>query len=40
VVPNWIAHGKTDPSMAYCLRWMAARREHLPEFNPLFTVQA
>ena len=31
----------TDPKVVYCLRWMATKREpHLPEFNPLYTVEA
>jgi hypothetical protein len=41
VIPNTITHGLTDPKVVYMLRWMAAKREpHLPEFNPLFTVEA
>jgi len=46
VIPNWIdkklaspASGLTDPKVVYALRWMAARREGLPEFNPLYTVE-
>jgi len=41
VIPNAVTHGLTDPKVVYMLRWMAARREpHLPEFNPLYTVEA
>jgi hypothetical protein len=41
VIPNTITHGLTDPKVVFSLRWMAARREpHLPEFNPLYTVEA
>jgi hypothetical protein len=41
VIPNAISHGLTDPKVVYTLRWMAAKREpHLPEFNPLYTVEA
>ncbi len=40
VIPNWITGGKTDPRVAYALRWMAAKREGLAEFDPLYTVEA
>ena len=41
VIPNTITHGLTDPKVVYTLRWMATKREpHLPEFNPLYTVEA
>jgi hypothetical protein len=47
VIPNWIekkaagpAKGLTDPRVVYALRWMATRREGLPDFNPLYTVEA
>jgi hypothetical protein len=40
VIPNWITKGLTDPKVAYALRWMAAKREGLPEFDPLYTVEA
>jgi len=47
VIPNWIdkkvaspAKGLTDPKVVYALRWMATRREDLPNFNPLYTVEA
>jgi hypothetical protein len=41
VIPNAITHGLTDPKVVYTLRWMATKREsHLPEFNPLYTVEA
>jgi hypothetical protein len=40
VIPNAVTHSLTDPMVVYMLRWMAARREvHLPEFNPLYTVE-
>jgi len=40
-IPNFVTKGKTDPKAVYALRWMAAKREpHLPEFNPLYTVEA
>jgi hypothetical protein len=40
VIPNTITHGKTDPKVVYSLRWMTSKREpHLPEFNPLYTVE-
>jgi hypothetical protein len=40
-IPNAISHGLTDPKVVYSLRWMATKREpHLPEFNPLYTVEA
>lgn len=47
VIPNWInkelegpTKGLTDPKVVYALRWMATRREGLPDFNPLYTVEA
>ena len=45
VIPNWIDKklgktGLTDPRVVYALRWMATRREGLPEFDPLYTVEA
>lgn len=40
VLPNLITQGKTDPRVVYWMRWMTARREGLPDFNPLFTVEA
>ena len=40
VVPNWLTKQLTDPKVVYCLRWMAARQEHIAEFNPLYTLQA
>ncbi|HKA02306.1 MAG TPA: hypothetical protein VKE70_37600 [Candidatus Solibacter sp.] len=38
VIPNLITGHLTDPRVSYMLRWMAAKREGLPEFDPLFTV--
>lgn len=40
VIPHWITKGLTDPKTAYALRWMAAKREGFPEFDPLYTVDA
>jgi hypothetical protein len=41
VIPNTITHGLTDPKVVYSLRWVATKREsHLPDFNPLYTVEA
>jgi hypothetical protein len=41
VIPNTVTHGLTDPKVVYSLRWIATRREsHLPDFNPLYTVEA
>ncbi len=37
VIPNLVSGNKTDPTVAYMLRWMAGRRAGLT-FNPLFTV--
>ena len=39
VFPNFLTHGLTQPDIAFALRWMAARRAGLPDFDPLFTVQ-
>jgi hypothetical protein len=39
VIPNMFTAGKTEPAIAYMLRWMAGRRIGIP-FNPLFTVEA
>jgi hypothetical protein len=45
VIPNWIDKklgklGLTDPKVVYALRWMATRREGLPDFDPLYTVES
>ena len=40
VIPNWITNGLTDPRVVYAMRWMTARREGLPEFDPLYIVEA
>ena len=40
VIPNWITKGLTDPRVVYAMRWMTARREGLPDFDPLYTVEA
>ena len=40
-IPNALTKGKTDAKTVYALRWMAGKREtHVPEFNPLYTVEA
>jgi len=40
-IPNALTKGKTDPKTVYTLRWMAGKREpQLPEFNPLYTIEA
>jgi len=40
-IPNALTKGKTDAKTVYALRWMAAKREaHVPEFNPLYTIEA
>jgi hypothetical protein len=39
VIPNWITKNVTDPKVAYALRWMAAKREGISEFDPLYTVE-
>jgi hypothetical protein len=38
VIPNHFTKGKTNPVMAYALRWTAAKEQNLPEFDPLFTI--
>jgi hypothetical protein len=40
VIPNWITKGLTDPRVVYAMRWMTAKREGLPDFDPLYTVEA
>ncbi len=40
VLPNWLTRGKTDPRTVYALRWIAARRERLAEFNPPCVIEA
>jgi hypothetical protein len=40
VVPNWITKGLTDPRVVYAMRWMTTKREGLPDFDPLYTVEA
>jgi hypothetical protein len=39
VIPNLITKNITDPKIVYELRWMAAKREGLAEFDPLYTVE-
>jgi len=38
VIPNHFTKGKTNPVMAYALRWTAAKEQNFPEFDPLFTI--
>ena len=40
VIPNLVTSGLTDPRVVYAMRWMTAKREGLPEFDPLYTVEA
>jgi hypothetical protein len=40
VIPNWITQGLTDPRVVYWMRWMTAKRLGLPDFDPLYTVEA
>lgn len=40
VLPNKITKGKTDPRQVYMLRWIAGRRAGVPEFDPLYTIEA
>ena len=40
-IPNLITKGKSDPKAVYALRWIAGKRDpQLPEFNPLYTIEA
>ena len=39
VLPNALSHGKTDPRVAYMLRWMAAKAAQ-QNFNPIYTIEA
>jgi hypothetical protein len=39
VIPNWITKGLSDPRVVCALRWMAGKREGLPEFDPLYTIE-
>lgn len=39
VIPNWLTQGKTEPTIAFALRWMAGRRAGLPSFDPLYTIE-
>jgi hypothetical protein len=38
VLPNTISQGLTDPRQVYFLRWIAARRAGIPDFDPLYTI--
>ena len=37
-IPNHFTQGKTNPVMAYALRWIAARAKGLDEFDPLYVI--
>lgn len=39
VIPHTLSGGKTEPTVAFALRWMAGKRSGLPAFNPLYTVE-
>lgn len=39
VLPNALTHGKTDARTVYSLRWMAAKQEGLPPFDPPVTIE-
>jgi hypothetical protein len=38
VIPNAIAHGRTDPKEVYVLRWIAGKHAGVPEFTPPYTI--
>lgn len=38
VLPNTLLGRKTDPKVIYMLRWMATRRQGLPEFDPPYVI--
>ncbi len=40
VIPNALTKGKTNPKIAYLLRWIAGRRAGVPEFDPPYTIEA
>jgi len=40
VIPNTATHGLTDPRKVYVLRWIAGRHAGVPEFNPLYAIEA
>jgi hypothetical protein len=40
VIPNWITQGLTDPRVVYWMRWMTYKSDGLPDFDPLYTVEA
>lgn len=37
-IPNHFTKGKTNPVMAYALRWIAAKAQGLPDFDPLYVI--
>jgi hypothetical protein len=39
VLPNALSGGKTDPRVAYQLRWMATKAEGVPAFDPPCTIE-
>jgi hypothetical protein len=40
VVPNFIDKRLTDPRVVYWMRWMTAKQDGLPDFDPLYTVES
>lgn len=40
VIPNFITKGLTDPRVVYWMRWMTHKRDGLPDFDPLYTIEA
>ena len=40
VIPNAISGNKTDPKMAYLLRWIAGKQSNVSEFKPPYTIEA
>ncbi len=40
VIPNKVTSGLTDPREVHMLRWMAGKHAGLPDFDPLYTIQA
>jgi hypothetical protein len=37
-IPNHFTEGKTNPVMAYALRWIAGKEQGLPDFDPLYVI--
>ncbi|MBZ5560906.1 MAG: carboxypeptidase-like regulatory domain-containing protein [Acidobacteriia bacterium] len=40
VIPNKVTSGLTDPREVQMLRWMAGKQAGLPDFDPLYTIEA